>query len=253
MEQYLKQLIAQIREAAFNIRPPHNLWNKADLNSEVELEDLAYIEKYYEGKEEPIEDITKIKQLSLPPVEKLSIEQQSMLAIELERLLQHHNFYLEFPKDLPAHLKYPVIFNFWKEKHVAVSFGENCIELCEMEKDICPFPGYCKTCDEVAAQMRYDEEIEERYRQENGDVPDDADFPGPFEETHEDEFYFEEINGFYNDDGEKINPESVPVPGLCIICKQYQSEDWEDNLLCLMNRYDQQNDAKFICRAFEKI
>ena len=63
----------------------------------------------------------------------------------------------------------------------------------------------------------------------------------------------EEINGFYNDDGEKIDPGSVPVPSLCVICKKHQADDWEENLLCLMNRYDQRNDNEFICSAFEKI
>lgn len=62
----------------------------------------------------------------------------------------------------------------------------------------------------------------------------------------------EEINGFYNDDGEKIDPESVPIPGLCIICIRYQDADPEEKLLCMMNRHDQRNDANFECDMFEK-
>lgn len=65
--------------------------------------------------------------------------------------------------------------------------------------------------------------------------------------------YREEFNGFYNDDGTKIDPDSVPVPGLCIICRKHQIEDWEENLLCLMNRNDQRNETDFKCGAFEKI
>jgi hypothetical protein len=65
--------------------------------------------------------------------------------------------------------------------------------------------------------------------------------------------YREVINGFYNDDGTKIDPESVPVPGLCIICRKYQIEDWDENLLCMMNRNDQRNERDFQCGAFEKI
>ena len=64
--------------------------------------------------------------------------------------------------------------------------------------------------------------------------------------------YHEEINGFYNDDGTKIDPESVPIPGLCIICRKYQIDDWDENLLCLMNRHDQRNERDFNCGAFEK-
>ncbi|MCD6112520.1 MAG: hypothetical protein J7J86_04535 [Bacteroidales bacterium] len=62
----------------------------------------------------------------------------------------------------------------------------------------------------------------------------------------------EEINGFYDDNGNKINPLSVPVPGLCLLCKSYQVEDWEENLFCLMTRYDQKDDDEFICHAFKK-
>jgi len=68
-----------------------------------------------------------------------------------------------------------------------------------------------------------------------------------------DEPYREEINGFYNDDGTKIDPESVPVPGLCVICKKHQIDDWEENLLCLMNRNDQRDEPDFKCGAFETI
>ncbi len=65
--------------------------------------------------------------------------------------------------------------------------------------------------------------------------------------------YREDINCFYNDDGTKIDPDSVPVPGLCVICRKHQIDDWEENLLCLMNRNDQRNDKDFKCGAFEKI
>lgn len=65
--------------------------------------------------------------------------------------------------------------------------------------------------------------------------------------------YREEINGFYNDDGTKIDPDSVPVPSLCIICRKHQIDDWDENLLCLMNRNDQRNETDFKCGAFEKI
>ncbi|MBW8333470.1 MAG: UPF0158 family protein [Prolixibacteraceae bacterium] len=65
--------------------------------------------------------------------------------------------------------------------------------------------------------------------------------------------YCEGINGFYNDDGTKIDPDSVPVPGLCIICRKHQIDDWDENLLCLMNRNDQRNESDFKCGAFEMI
>ena len=70
---------------------------------------------------------------------------------------------------------------------------------------------------------------------------------------HEDDFDFEEINGFYDDDGNKIDPDSVPVHSLCVICKSHHIDDWEENLLCLMNRYDQRDTEDFKCGAFKKM
>jgi hypothetical protein len=62
----------------------------------------------------------------------------------------------------------------------------------------------------------------------------------------------EEINGIYDDNGNKINADLLPIPGLCITCKSYDVEDWEENLLCNMNRFDQRNEKDFKCGAYEK-
>jgi len=63
----------------------------------------------------------------------------------------------------------------------------------------------------------------------------------------------EDINGFFLDDGTRIDPESVPMPCVCIICCKYQSDDWEENMLCTLNRNDQRDEPDFECGAFEKI
>ncbi len=63
----------------------------------------------------------------------------------------------------------------------------------------------------------------------------------------------ETISGIYDDDGNKINPNLIPVPGLCITCKSYSVEDWEENIFCNLNRFDQRNAKEFLCGAYEKI
>lgn len=65
--------------------------------------------------------------------------------------------------------------------------------------------------------------------------------------------YAKEINGFYDDNGNKIDPESLPVPGLCIICQKHQVDDWDENVLCILNRLDQRNEDNFKCGSFEKM
>jgi hypothetical protein len=61
-----------------------------------------------------------------------------------------------------------------------------------------------------------------------------------------------QINGFYDDDGNAINPELVKKPGLCLRCKKDDLDDPLENLLCNMNRYDQRGEEEFRCGAFEE-
>lgn len=167
MQRYIQQLLEDIRLATWNMKPPRDLWEYADPDDEVQLEDMSYVEKYLYGDEEKISTITGIDSNLLPPPEKLSVEHQAILAAELENLLQLFHFYLDFPQNYADHLRYPFIRNFWNEKHVALSFGESHIEFCDYEEDNCPFPGYCTTCKEVAEQMKFDEESEKRNQTNN--------------------------------------------------------------------------------------
>jgi hypothetical protein len=59
-------------------------------------------------------------------------------------------------------------------------------------------------------------------------------------------------NGLYDDDGNKIEPDSVPTPSLCTICKHHQTDDPTENILCLLNRNDQKDSSDFVCNRFEK-
>lgn len=241
MEQYLAQLIEDIHKAISNIRPPYKIGELSEANpdDELESEDMSYAEKFPHRTKKSISKITGIDFKRLPPVQNLISGQQALLTTELEKLLQMFHFRLNFPENYPANLRYPFILKFWKEKHVPLSFGDNHIELCDMNEDECPFLGYCTICEEVATQMKFD----------------DKHSPSPFnEEKEEDEDeYFEEIDGFYDDDGNKINLSAIPIPGLCILCKKYQINDWDENLLCLMNRREQRNETDFICGVFDKL
>jgi hypothetical protein len=54
--------------------------------------------------------------------------------------------------------------------------------------------------------------------------------------------------GFFNDDGTEINPDLVPKPGLCLSCKK--DDDPNEEILCILNRADQQDEAEFECCAY---
>lgn len=175
MEKYINQLVDLIREATNKIKPPHEIWDNADPDYDVELEDLSHVEKFIYGEELPISQITGIDVAMLPPPDKLTYEQQAMLASELEGLLINKHFFLDFPQTFPADRRYPFIRKFWSENHVELSFGENHIEFCSYEKDCCPFPCYCTTCDEVEEQFRLDEERSKRAQERGYD--DDIELP----------------------------------------------------------------------------
>lgn len=59
-------------------------------------------------------------------------------------------------------------------------------------------------------------------------------------------------DGFYDDDGNKINTDLIKKPGLCLLCKKDDIDDKIENLLCVMNRYDQQDEDTFRCGAFDR-
>ena len=61
----------------------------------------------------------------------------------------------------------------------------------------------------------------------------------------------DDIGGFYDDDGNKLNPELVPKPSLCISCKHDNEPSQET--LCTLTRLDQKDDEDFFCSAYEKI
>ena len=58
-----------------------------------------------------------------------------------------------------------------------------------------------------------------------------------------------EIDGFYDDDGTKINPELVPKPSLCISC--VNDDDPSQEMLCTLTRIDQRDEAEFKCYAYK--
>lgn len=53
---------------------------------------------------------------------------------------------------------------------------------------------------------------------------------------------------FYRDDGSEINPELVSKPSLCVTCRK--DNDPNEEILCILNRADQEGVSKFICHAY---
>ena len=60
----------------------------------------------------------------------------------------------------------------------------------------------------------------------------------------------EKLHGFFNDDGTPVNPDLMPKPSLCAMCKH--DGDPNQEALCSLNRMDQQGADDFKCEAYEK-
>jgi hypothetical protein len=62
----------------------------------------------------------------------------------------------------------------------------------------------------------------------------------------------EEINGYYDDDGNKINMDLVKIPGPCLVCKNYENPEPEEEMLCNLNRLDHhlRKEEDFQCYTF---
>ncbi len=57
-----------------------------------------------------------------------------------------------------------------------------------------------------------------------------------------------DISGFYDDDGTKIDPNLIEKPSLCTTCKKDDEE--KEEMLCTMNKFDQQGEDEFLCGAY---
>ena len=59
-----------------------------------------------------------------------------------------------------------------------------------------------------------------------------------------------DITGFFDDDGTKINPELVTKSSLCITCRK-NDVGGKEEILCILNRIDQKGEKDFQCEAYE--
>jgi len=58
-----------------------------------------------------------------------------------------------------------------------------------------------------------------------------------------------DIPKFFHDDGSEVNPDLVPKPSLCISCRKDGLR--EEEILCNLNRMDQQGEEEFQCGAYK--
>ncbi len=62
---------------------------------------------------------------------------------------------------------------------------------------------------------------------------------------------FDDRGRYVDDDGNELDPDLVPKPALCISCAKDDNGDREEEVLCNLNRLDQQDEPDFKCYAYE--
>jgi hypothetical protein len=62
----------------------------------------------------------------------------------------------------------------------------------------------------------------------------------------------EEISGYFDDDGNELNPNFFPKLSLCLICKLNETEDEFEEILCNLTRFDQVDGKEFKCFAYRQ-
>lgn len=58
------------------------------------------------------------------------------------------------------------------------------------------------------------------------------------------------LSGYYNDNGEEINPNLMLKPSLCLTCEKL--DDPDEEILCNLTRIDQKGNDEFKCHSYMK-
>lgn len=171
MNNYIDQLIGQFHESIKRVPLPSLRSEDFDHENEGETEDFQYAEQYMYGDEQPLSEIFGIEKIYLPNDKKLTDKQVEILAGETEKLWNAYHFYPDFPERLPSRSRYRKMREYWDDKQVFIGAGEVYIEFCDYEEANCPFPGYCKTCEEISVEFEHDQ-IPSTMGSDNEELPE---------------------------------------------------------------------------------
>ena len=58
---------------------------------------------------------------------------------------------------------------------------------------------------------------------------------------------------YFNDDGSAFSLDLQPIPDLCISCRKHEVHDAHEEIICNLTRVDQQEDAVFLCFAYQPV
>jgi len=170
----------------------------------------------YSDRKTSIERLSGLEKIYFPPVEKLSHEQLQNLLDAMVAFIESKKYIVTLPNSLPIERTYQKLLDKWTDEIEYVENGLSGLDFCPENLNECDIREFCSCCFEG----------------------DPADIPV--------------YNGIYDDDGNKIDILSIPIPELCLNCESFLDDDWDENLLCNMTRADREEGVEFICYAWRE-
>ena len=159
-----------------------------------------------------------------PPAEKLSETQAQALVEAILELFMTNKYCVKLPARLPYTRAYQKIVDRWDE--IIHHYDSGLCRLC-----------YCTESNPAECDMR---------EWCDWDCFDEDDIP--------DVFY--DDDDFYDGDENRVNfldVLDVPMPDLCLTCESFLDDDWDENLLCHMNRSAKREEGeKFKCGVWRE-
>lgn len=163
-----------------------------------------------------MERLSGLQKMCFPPIEKLSREQLRDLVDAMVALWESQNYMVNLPNKLPVERAYPKLLGKWTDE---IEYLESCLTgltFCPEDLADCDMRELCGCC----------------YEGDPADIP--------------------VYNGIYDDDGNKIDRSSIPIPDLCLSCENFLADDWEEDILCDLTRAGWKEEEEFQCYAWRK-
>jgi len=189
-----------------------------DLRKAQKPEGMSVYSEYDPDSTTTMVELTGIALNVFPPAEQLSESELQLLSEELKALIESFNYIINLPKRLPAKMVYEKLLSRWTAEIPCIYSGLSALGwmFCEDEPDPCSMHEWC---DWLMCEV------------------DPATLPV--------------YNGIYDFKGNKIDVLGIPTPDLCLSCAKFLIDDWEENLLCDMNRADKRKEGEeFMCYAW---
>jgi hypothetical protein len=164
-----------------------------------------------------LERLSGLGKNCFPPVEKLSHQQLQDLVKAMYAFIESKKHIVNLPNELPLERTYQKLRDKWIDEIEHVEHGLAGLNFCPENLADCDMREFCGCCFECD--------------------PDDLPV----------------YDGIYDDDGNKVDRLSIPIPELCLSCESFLDDDWEENILCDMTRADKREEGEeFMCYAWRK-